>query len=170
MPTRSKITAHVPAKGAGVPKSFAPQPRGPLNVSAWDQLENIANPEASVGEIDAKSLVALARRSIEVRRMRRRHLPAAMFGEPAWEMLLSLYVLSTSGAHPTVSSLSAASGSPPSTALRWIDYLKVHDFVTRQSCPSDRRMVFIELTDTARASIEAYLRDLYVERLARLKS
>jgi DNA-binding MarR family transcriptional regulator len=43
------------------------------------------------------------------------------------------------------------------TALRWIEYLVAQKLIVRESHPTDRRAVFVELSDKGRALIELYL-------------
>src|SRR3546814_10360761 len=65
-----------------------------------------------------------------------------------------------------VSSLCVAAAVPPTTALRWIKTLCEHGLFVRSADPQDGRRVFIELTDEAAASLEAYLKA--VQRLSPL--
>ena len=81
-----------------------------------------------------------------------------MFGEPAWEMLLLLYV--TSGAsRQTVSRLAQLSGASKATALRWMDYLSDRGLIARCPHPNDARTAFVNLTDQGREMLEAYLKE-----------
>jgi DNA-binding MarR family transcriptional regulator len=80
----------------------------------------------------------------------------SMFGEAAWDMLLALYILDISGQRQTVGSLLHFSGTPMSTAKRWLDYLSAHDLVRREAHPTDRRTAFIGLSDRARERLDLY--------------
>lgn len=144
----------------GAPKFFSPQAADASAPNAWDQLRDITSTRISAGPDE---MIALARGQLHARRRRMRHLPQAMFGEPAWDMLLALYA-EIRFTHPaTVSNLGSHSGAPPTTALRWIDYLERGNWIERKPCPIDRRVVFVELTDNGRAAIEAYLKDLIAQ-------
>lgn len=79
-----------------------------------------------------------------------------MFGEPAWEMLLLLYSLE-SGPRLTISRLAELAYASKSTAIRWIDYLEAQRLVQREGHPTDKRAIFVELTERARSMIELYL-------------
>lgn len=154
---KSATSAAVPDK----PKTFSPELRDPRVKNAWDHLEGLANGQRTVATpSENEKMLALARSNLWARRIREQHLPDPMFGEPAWDMILSLYVGAVAEARSTVSSLSRASRAPPTTALRWMDYLEREQFVTRRSSPTDKRVVFVELTERGRVTIEAYLRDL----------
>lgn len=80
----------------------------------------------------------------------------AMFGEPAWDMLLLLYVLG-SGPRQTISRLADLALATKSTALRWVDYLESQGLIRRDTHPADRRAACVELTDKGRKSLELYL-------------
>jgi DNA-binding MarR family transcriptional regulator len=71
-------------------------------------------------------------------------------------MLLALYALDAAGARQSVGSLTKKSGAPPTSALRWVNYLERHGLVSRHPHPNDRRTTYIELTDKGRKAIEDY--------------
>jgi DNA-binding MarR family transcriptional regulator len=104
-----------------------------------------------------QSWVPLARSVFLSRRRRNQHFPAAMLGEPAWDMLLALFIFEQSEGRVTVTGLAEHSGAPLTTALRWIDYLENAGFLVRRPKPTDRRAVFIELSDKGRDRLNAYL-------------
>lgn len=160
MSMRTDKKAH-PAKSVpGIPKSFAPQDASP----AWESLRSLSNKEE--GEVAGpEDLIALARSTFRARRIRGQHFPEPMFGEPAWDMLLALFVRARSGARQSITRLTKFSGAPPTTALRWIDFLERMEFVSRRTSPTDKRIALIELTDKGREAIEAYLADLVQQGL-----
>ena len=102
------------------------------------------------------SLLDGARRALADRQRRLATFGKAMFGEPAWDILLWLYVLQF-GERPTIGRLGELAGTSKSTALRWIDYLESQTWISRASHPTDKRSVFIDLTDSGRAAMELYL-------------
>ena len=104
-----------------------------------------------------EKLRTLAQNILRARRLRKRHLPKAMFGEPAWEMLLVLYVANRSERRLTISRLTQESLAPATTSLRWLDFLERRKLVQRRDNPLDKRAVFIELTSLGRTAIEGYL-------------
>lgn len=147
------------------PISFSPHIHDPAAPTAWESLRGLSD-SAAKSSSPAEEMFAVARNKINARHLRYRHFPDRMFGEPAWDMLLSLYVTFSSEAQQTVSNLCSYSGAPATTALRWIDYLEKQGFVTRRSNPIDLRVVFIELSAKGRDAIEAYLADLLEEKAA----
>ena len=128
----------------------------------WERLDRWDGMRGGhAGEIDHATLVEAARTIVKARQQRVHDLPPAIFGEPAWDMLLALFIRPCSDEGERVSNLSLSSGTPATTALRWIDYLEREQFVTRRSSPTDKRVVFIRLTDNASEAIVAYLVSLF---------
>jgi DNA-binding MarR family transcriptional regulator len=102
-----------------------------------------------------KAFVELARQMLQHRRSRTQQFGSAMFGEPGWEMLLILYS-EEDVSRLSVSRLVTASGSPPTTGLRWFEYLESQQLVHRQKHPTDRRIDLVELTDKGRSAMDSY--------------
>ena len=90
---------------------------------------------------------AQVRDMLRARRLREDFLPADLFADPAWDMLLDLLAARLEQERVSVSSLCIASAVPPTTALRWIRTLTDKGIVHRQADPHDGRRVFIALTD-----------------------
>jgi hypothetical protein len=91
------------------------------------------------------------------REIRRMHFSPAIFGEPGWDMLLSLFISEFNGPRLSVGRLTGLSGAPPTTALRWLDYLQKQRLVSRERNPTDARSDFIGLTEKGRTIMEQYL-------------
>jgi len=98
------------------------------------------------------------RQFIRARRMRDQFLPADLFADPAWDMILDLLAARLAGQHVSVSSLCIAAAVPPTTALRWIRQLTDRAVFARIADPADGRRVFIELTDHAAEAALAWVR------------
>ena len=94
---------------------------------------------------DAK-LASIAQGIYRARRKRARHFPAELFADPAWDMLLDLFVSSVAGTSVSTTSLCIAADVPHSTCLRWIALLKDHGLVSRHRVPEDKRLFLITLT------------------------
>jgi DNA-binding MarR family transcriptional regulator len=116
-----------------------------------------ANPDGSNKKI---VLQAIARRVFLNRRERLKRLNPAMFGEPAWDMLLALYFTEDAGPRQTVGRLIKMSNAPATSALRWVHYLEKEQLVVREAHPHDRRVMFLDLTPKARDLLEDYLKSL----------
>jgi DNA-binding MarR family transcriptional regulator len=105
---------------------------------------------------DRLVLVEHARQTFANRAQRSRFFHSAMFGEAAWDMLLALYATENADSRHTVSGLVNLAGVPPTTALRWLDFLEQEQLVTRKPNPTDRRVFYVGLTDMAREALDAY--------------
>ena len=108
----------------------------------------------AAGRADA----ALFRALIRVRRARAEHLPADLFADPAWDMLLDLMAARLEGEKVAVSSLCVAAAVPPTTALRWIGVLAERGLIVRTTDPTDRRRVNVELAAATAQALLAWLR------------
>lgn len=149
---------------ADEPQSFAIH--GATVETAWGQLDQLISvASAGASETGGDALLKLAQAIIEARRVRTHDLPPAIFGEPAWDMLLTLFADARSRQGETVSNLGLSSGTPATTALRWIDYLEREAFVIRRPSPTDKRVVLIELTDKARNALGVYLTKVIDKRI-----
>lgn len=98
---------------------------------------------------------ATIRTMIRARRMRDQFFPAELFADPAWDMLLDLTAARLEGRPVAVSSLCIAAAVPPTTALRWVKTLTDLGMFVRVSDPSDRRRVFIGLSDDVADAMRA---------------
>ena len=79
------------------------------------------------------------------------------FCDPAWDMLLDLFLQQSMQKRVCVSSLCVASCAPSTTALRWIRALEDAGLVERSRDPADGRRIFIRLTAVGHAKIAGYL-------------
>lgn len=86
------------------------------------------------------------RRVLNLRMSRNQIFCKALFGEPAWDMLLQLYAAQLEGRAKCVTDLCDASGVPQSTALRWISCLEDRKLVRREHDPRDNRRILVSLT------------------------
>ncbi|GAA4747536.1 hypothetical protein GCM10023264_11590 [Sphingomonas daechungensis] len=105
---------------------------------------------------ERNDLVDKARVELDNRRKRVAIFGSQMFAEPAWEMLLLLF-LSEGRQRITQSRLGELSGASRSTGLRWIDYLSDHGLAERREHPTDKRQNFVSLTEKGRALLSVYL-------------
>lgn len=112
--------------------------------------------EGPAGEPAVRAPATQIRAIIRARRLRDQHFDAALFADPAWDMLLDLMAARLRGEKVAVSSLCIAAAVPPTTALRWIKSLCDQGLFVRAADPEDGRRVFIALSDEAAAAMEAY--------------
>jgi hypothetical protein len=79
-----------------------------------------------------------------------------LFGEPAWDILLDLYIAHVERKDVSVSSACIGSASPPTTGLRWLGVLAEHDLVLREHDPFDQRRVLVRLTRRGLEAMDRY--------------
>lgn len=92
----------------------------------------------------------LLRRTIAVRKSRNKIVGDGIFADPAWEMLLDLYLAFLENRSVSVTSLCIAAAVPPTTALRYLQNLVKLQMVTRTRDGRDGRRVYVTLTKSAR--------------------
>lgn len=102
----------------------------------------------------------LIRKIIRQRQQRARCFDAALFADPAWDMLLDLTAARVEQKRVSVTSLCIASGVPPTTALRWIGQMVDAGLFARVCDDSDRRRAFIELTEKSVDAVSRYFSDI----------
>ena len=96
---------------------------------------------------------------IRLRRQRDRLFTGDMFADPAWDMMLDLMAARIERMRVAVSSLCIAAAVPATTALRWIKTLTDTGVFVRVADPTDRRRIFIELSEPAAKSVLQVLGD-----------
>jgi DNA-binding MarR family transcriptional regulator len=111
----------------------------------------------AASDLDSAALVSLARKEFEGRKARLRYFSKSMFGEPAWDILIALYMTDVAGPRQTVGRITQMANAPPTSALRWLAYLERDKLIVREPHPTDRRVTFVELTDRGRTAIKNYL-------------
>ena len=112
-----------------------------------EQLEaEIRKPAARRGPWSEEKLVRTARHILAARQRRGRVLNPALFSEPAWDMLLELFISYAAGRRVATSSLSTVSNTPQSTGLRWLGVLERNGLTKRSELRHDRRYAMVELT------------------------
>lgn len=79
-----------------------------------------------------------------------------LFGEPAWDILLDLYVAHAENKSVSVSSACIGSAAPPTTGLRWLGVLSEQALILREHDPDDQRRVLVCLTEKGLTAMDAY--------------
>ena len=119
-----------------------------------------SGPEDEAGRtFDRDERMKRAKRLFAARRRRTQLFGKAMFGEPAWDMLLALYI-TDSERRQTIGQLTQLAENPGTTALRWLDYLEREGLVERESHPTDRRAVFMRISDKGQKALDSYFSEL----------
>lgn len=113
-------------------------------------LEALVEIEAESFRV-AKSLYALRRRRDCAMQIN------GLFGEPAWDILLDLYIAHMSRADLQVSSVCIDAGVPSTTILRWIARLEREGLVYRAADCGDARRRFVRLTEGGHVTMSRVL-------------
>ena len=117
----------------------------------------VPSEDEAIAPGDRRSLAAKARMVLSARLAREQYFQRDLFGEPAWEILLALYVVEDSGARFTISKLAECISAPLSTVVRWVKTLEEQSLVSRVNHPTDRRIIFVRLLDKGRQALDDYL-------------
>lgn len=149
MRQETKLTAGDVSTLLQVASGFAER-NGCTASQAIDRIARMLNPEtiedARLSPVSLPQFVARLRRL----RMRRNELfGAPLFRDPAWDMLLELFVAHEGGRQVSVSSLCYASGVPLTTALRQIARLEKHGLIERRGDKADNRRCLVSATPRA---------------------
>ena len=102
----------------------------------------------------------LAKGIIRARNRRSKFLPKSLFADPAWDILLQLYVAEAAQHRIAIGQVCAAIDIPSTTALRWINTLEANRLVLRYADPLDARRFFISLTESGRGAMEGFLQSI----------
>lgn len=81
--------------------------------------------------------------------------------DPAWDMMLCLFINGEEGGILYVKQLILSTGESATAALRHIDRLEEAGFIERLSDPLDRRRVIVRLSESGRAAMFAMLEDAF---------
>ena len=113
------------------------------------------DPKTDKHGISREKLISRAKESLAARRARAQFFGSDMFGEPAWDILLAIYIAEDEEP-PAITQITASSGSPATTTLRWLEYLEKNDLVDRRRHATDGRVVLITLSPKGRDSLDTY--------------
>jgi DNA-binding MarR family transcriptional regulator len=98
-------------------------------------------------------------------RRRREALMTARFGgdifsDPAWDIILDLYIHNSRNQDVSVTSVCAASMVPITTALRYVTVLSERGLIERSKNPKDGRSYLLRLSAAGLQAIEDLLTDV----------
>lgn len=108
---------------------------------------------------DPRYHIESARNLLKLRNSRNARFGGELFSDPAWDILLALYVSKLQQVRVKITSVIEASGVPPTTGLRWITSLIERGLVIRSANPTDARSSFLELSDGSASLVTLYLAD-----------
>lgn len=146
---------------------------GPLRSQVNDQLEKLeqeldalkkalpgvssSSQEERHAEYAGLRARAAVMRILTLRRARATYLGADLFGEPAWDLLLQLYLAELDHVRLSVSNACSRVEVPDSTALRWVTKLIDNGLVRRYDDQFDQRRSFLALTDRGTAAMKGLI-------------
>jgi hypothetical protein len=102
-------------------------------------------------------LLRAARQIASIRTRRSQHFRGELFAEPAWDMLIDLFIAHLEGRQIYVSSLCIAAGVPATTALRYIQDLERHGEIISTPDAEDGRRRWLWLSESTAAAMRALL-------------
>ena len=125
----------------------------------------ISTPAPSIAEKPStRQLIKMVKRVRAARRARDDFFDASLFGEPAWDMLLALYLASAEQYRLTISNLVNESEATATTALRWICRFEQLGMLLRRQNPFDNRSHFVELRPEALEKMTILLENMWTKQ------
>ena len=86
---------------------------------------------------------------LSMRRLRERAFGSDLFSDPAWSIMIELYIALAENVLVSVGNACIASALPVTSALRLCQQLQERKLVIRERDPNDRRRILLRLSDTA---------------------
>lgn len=121
------------------------------------QSRSVAIPIPQTPTARKAAFLKIAKRTYANRRRRDGILGnPALLGEPAWDILLDLYIAQAEGHSVSVSSACIGSAAPATTGLRWLGVLQEEGLVQRVNDPEDQRRVLVLLSPEGIKCMERY--------------
>ncbi|HWI86000.1 MAG TPA: hypothetical protein VNT42_06730 [Sphingomonas sp.] len=121
------------------------------------QTRKLIDDATRAANVQSGELVQRARQIVADRKQRERYFDPMLFSNPAWDILLGLYVAGAEGQAVHALDLCLTSNMPQSVTLRWAAYLQQEDMVIETPNPVEGRPTLMRLTDQTRMAIAAYL-------------
>lgn len=123
-----------------------------------DRVDTIATAGAGdTDDLDGNALCDAAIGLLEQQKARLSYFPGDLFHEPAWNMLVALFVAHHQKQTMNVKALTAYAGTPATTSLRWVDHLHDRGLIDRTTDMVDRRRVEVSLSDSGLGAMTKYL-------------
>lgn len=140
----------------------SPKPANENELPAWRLRSSIRaadsmTPRGTVNNLKREFLLRMAQATMRLRELRQRFLNPAMFGEPAFDLLLALYVTGASRTPLSVRALSPMIGFPESTIARWLRFLVDDGLALSAEVESgDPGGIAAAITEEGRAALDDY--------------
>lgn len=103
-------------------------------------------------------VLAVARQMISQRQRRYQYFSGHLFSDPAWDIMLELFVAEREKREVSVTNL-CLTNVPDTTVLRWIKTLSFEGLVLRRKDKVDRRRVLVRLSRPAAQAMLGYIEE-----------
>jgi DNA-binding transcriptional ArsR family regulator len=137
-----------------------------LEEIAEDDEDGEVKPPKVLGSVDALEvernadrLAEIAGREYRARRSREGYFDRKLLGEPAWDIMIDLFIQQSSGKTVSVTSAAIASQVPVTTALRHLAALQKAGLVERMRSAADARVKLLRLTREGYMRVGSWLMD-----------
>jgi DNA-binding MarR family transcriptional regulator len=107
------------------------------------------------------ALLSRARHARQLRATMGAFLPRDLLVDPAWDMMIDLFVAAGTGERLCVKDLRLMSGESAAGAMRRIDRLQESGLIARHPDPNDHRRVHVTLTEQGQMAMAAMLEHLF---------
>jgi DNA-binding MarR family transcriptional regulator len=109
------------------------------------------------GQTERSPARASAERLYAERRRRDALFPEGLFGEPAWDLLLALFIAREKGQATILSAAYRAAHVSDTTGRRMLEQLETEGLISRRRAPRSRKTRLVELTPDAIERLTDYL-------------
>lgn len=110
-----------------------------------------------------KARAEAASRYLKLRSQRDAIAGPSLLSDPAWDMLLDLFVGHITGRDVSVTSACVASRRPATTSLRYIERMAKQGLIRREKDCNDNRKVYLRMTEKAFRSVAKWVDSLREE-------
>jgi hypothetical protein len=147
------------------PISAIPQ-KDEVAASIAELAERVAELEAKAAEqgaasldFSAEKLATIASSIYQSRRLRADYFKGSLLLDPAWDMLLDLFIQKVRGRRVSANALCLATNVPRTTALRWIVVLEDEGLLRRSRKDDDPSLELVEITPAAFQQMRCFIED-----------
>ncbi|WP_395614008.1 transcriptional regulator [Allosphingosinicella sp.] len=116
--------------------------------NSLDTRPAFAAPAADQAEERTRARI-WAERLYAERRRRDALFPDELFGEPAWDLLLAMFIARDRGQAMILCKAYHAAGVSDTTGRRLLDRMEEEGLITRRRAPRSRKMRIVEMTELA---------------------
>ena len=93
------------------------------------------------------------------RQQRMRFFPSNIFSDPAWDILLDLFINGARNRPISITSACIAGGIPGTTGLRWLGVLEKEGLLVRETSGDDARVTWVRLSPHGMNAMRAFIAD-----------